>query len=223
MLLPALAAAKKKAQRTQCLGNMRQIGLAIQMYANDNHDSFPDPNWGGGVGWLYTQARSTPPPPDLAGYASGELWDYLKTVGVYWCPADATNSAGSTWPNRVEKLSTYIMNGAVIGYNPVLHPFPYKQSVIRNEGIILWEPDDTQGDPKYVYSDGSSYPYYPGTGDYGMSRRHLPGCNLLYIDGHVQFQKYEAGIAECKAPASDGPNEFWWNPGQADGRGGAVP
>ena len=43
MLLPALAKAKQKAQATQCVSNLKQAGLAILMYANDNEDRLPGP------------------------------------------------------------------------------------------------------------------------------------------------------------------------------------
>ena len=46
LLLPALAKAKQKALSTQCLNNLRQIGLAITMYANDHEDTLPGPVWG---------------------------------------------------------------------------------------------------------------------------------------------------------------------------------
>jgi prepilin-type N-terminal cleavage/methylation domain-containing protein len=68
MLLPALSAAKKKAQAIACVSNLKQAALAIQMYANDNNDLLPAPyglgssqlawqvgpysgtTWGGGAG-----------------------------------------------------------------------------------------------------------------------------------------------------------------------------
>jgi len=42
MLLPALASAKQRAQRADCLSNLKQIGLAFTMYLSDQEDYFPD-------------------------------------------------------------------------------------------------------------------------------------------------------------------------------------
>src|ERR1041384_5310808 len=42
MLLPALARAKTKAIAIKCASNIRQLGMAIRMYADDNRDVFPD-------------------------------------------------------------------------------------------------------------------------------------------------------------------------------------
>src|SRR3954468_6990965 len=41
LLLPALAKAKQKAQATQCLNNLKQWGLATQLYVGDNNDYLP--------------------------------------------------------------------------------------------------------------------------------------------------------------------------------------
>ena len=48
MLLPALASAKAKAQRTQCMNGMRQLGLGFPMFANDNGDMLPPAGWASG-------------------------------------------------------------------------------------------------------------------------------------------------------------------------------
>jgi prepilin-type N-terminal cleavage/methylation domain-containing protein len=50
MLLPALSSAKEKAKRTQCLSNLKQIGLGVTMYAMDYADRFPPANRNGGGG-----------------------------------------------------------------------------------------------------------------------------------------------------------------------------
>src|SRR5271170_3478777 len=41
MLLPALAAAKRKAQRINCVSNLKQVGLAFRIWEGDNGDKFP--------------------------------------------------------------------------------------------------------------------------------------------------------------------------------------
>jgi prepilin-type N-terminal cleavage/methylation domain-containing protein len=57
MLLPALSAAKQRAYRTQCLNNLKQIGLAEFIYAGDYSDNLPvmyagaNPNWLWDVPW----------------------------------------------------------------------------------------------------------------------------------------------------------------------------
>jgi prepilin-type N-terminal cleavage/methylation domain-containing protein/prepilin-type processing-associated H-X9-DG protein len=53
MLLPALAAAKKKAKAISCLSNTKQIGLAFIMYANDFQDRLPPVN----TGWFGNTAH----------------------------------------------------------------------------------------------------------------------------------------------------------------------
>lgn len=52
LLLPALAKAKTKAQKTLCASNGKQWGLALNMYANDFGNSFPDNANGQGFSWM---------------------------------------------------------------------------------------------------------------------------------------------------------------------------
>src|SRR5215475_10730329 len=49
ILLPALARAKQRASATQCLSNLKQTGIALQVYTDDNHDYLPGPVWAGAM------------------------------------------------------------------------------------------------------------------------------------------------------------------------------
>jgi len=44
-ILPALSKAKKRTLQTHCMSNLKQIGIAMQLYVNDNEDVLPGPVW----------------------------------------------------------------------------------------------------------------------------------------------------------------------------------
>ena len=47
MLLPALAKAKQRAQSINCISNLKQVGLSLQMFVDDNEQRLPGPVWAG--------------------------------------------------------------------------------------------------------------------------------------------------------------------------------
>jgi prepilin-type N-terminal cleavage/methylation domain-containing protein len=109
LLLPALAKAKDKAARTVCTNNNKQMGLAMSMYATDNNDFLPYPNWGTTyAGWLY--GAGNPPDPTVlpyknnpqSAYEGGTWWPYIHNPGVYVCPTDRKSRY---YPQRVNKSS----------------------------------------------------------------------------------------------------------------------
>src|SRR6266516_4086642 len=88
LLLPALARAKQKAYQTQCLSNLKQIGLAIQMYTDDEEGTLPGP--------VYTGIEAS---YDNGGKSSKQLVTFLANylshpkpssqlipVEVFMCP-----------------------------------------------------------------------------------------------------------------------------------------
>src|SRR5947209_10023153 len=203
MLLPALSKAKDKANRATCTNNLKQMALAASMYATDNVDFLAFPNWGyNNNGWLYPAGMPPDPtvPPFLANpqtaYVNGLWFPYLKNPGVYFCPTDRKSKYYST---RVNKLSSYIMNGAVCGYGklPVAAgglPNSVKVTSLWSQMCYLvWEPDEnlirpSTGQPigAFAYNDASSF---PDNGE-GVGRLHGAGAVILAIDSHVDFIKY---------------------------------
>lgn len=69
LLLPALAQAKATAQRSKCVSNLKQIGCAIQMYADESDDTLPGPVWLGQP-FDYTDADNNSLTFLLAGHLS---------------------------------------------------------------------------------------------------------------------------------------------------------
>jgi prepilin-type N-terminal cleavage/methylation domain-containing protein len=228
MLLPALASAKEKAQRTKCVSNCKQLGLAAHLYANDFNDRLPNPNWNPPwtdaagqplAGWLYTPVGTAPPNLNAApfnmfptrAYEGGLLWPYIKNRELYRCPTDmATNTVGYT--ARANKLSTYIMNGAVGGFGASLNG--YKISNFRQDAYISWEPNEFAPSGATAYNDGSSYP--DPASDGALGRRHgKAGGVVIVVSGSVEYVKYQAWATLAQSPTK---NSIWCNPATANGR-----
>ncbi|MBM4064682.1 MAG: DUF1559 domain-containing protein [Planctomycetes bacterium] len=89
ILLPALGRARESARRTQCASNLKQIGLAINMYANDNNGAFPTGGNGG-----TTASASTTAAAELESI--GKLFDaYITDRKVFRCTSDTAVSETS--------------------------------------------------------------------------------------------------------------------------------
>jgi prepilin-type N-terminal cleavage/methylation domain-containing protein/prepilin-type processing-associated H-X9-DG protein len=98
MLLPALAAAKERAKRTQCANSLKQMGIAMQMYVGDNSSIFPLLKWQTGGSLWY--------PHEMARFSSANLsaldtgWEdlgllyitkLLPTPALFYCASNPKN------------------------------------------------------------------------------------------------------------------------------------
>jgi prepilin-type N-terminal cleavage/methylation domain-containing protein len=221
MLLPALASAKEKAQRTQCANNCKQLGIATHLYTTDNRDKMPFPNWNPPwvPGWLYDPGTSSAVPdlfaapyninPMLA-YKGGQLWQYVVNMKIYRCPLDMTNTVN--FRQRANKLCTYVENGAICGYGALApNGNTYSQNQFRQDAYMMWEPDDWPNGRGY--NDGSSYPDPNVDGGLGKKHGKIGGI-VLNVSGSVMFIKSNTWSLEARDPAK---NRLWCNPGTANG------
>jgi prepilin-type N-terminal cleavage/methylation domain-containing protein len=95
MLLPALATAKEKAKRTQCLNNLHQVCIGVAGYTSDNQDFMPPLKWrDGNPQYPYEMFRYSPPnvtpptyDPDGGPYNLGTLWAGGTLTGgkIFYC------------------------------------------------------------------------------------------------------------------------------------------
>jgi hypothetical protein len=243
LLLPALANAKAKAQAVTCTSNLKQCGLANQMYSNDNSDFFAWPNWDGGAantpqGWLYLVSGKIPNPfiaPWLntadAAWQTGAWWKYMPNSKAFLCPVDI-KSETYTKHQRNNELSSYTMNGAICGYSGPQGPNPIplaKTSAVWSPAAcyMQWEPDENTlgpGNPgAFEFNDAANFPSAPPSGGEGIGRLHSKnGGNGLVCDGHVQFFLATKFAADSNIPAGQGPGpggktDLWWSPFSSNG------
>jgi prepilin-type N-terminal cleavage/methylation domain-containing protein len=97
MLLPALAAAKKKAQKISCVNNLKQIGLSFRLWEGDNNDKYPQAvsYTSGGAMENVAHAGSTVTPINPA-WIFMVMSNQLSTPKVCYCPSDSYHSQAST-------------------------------------------------------------------------------------------------------------------------------
>ena len=109
MLLPALAKAKARAHKSLCVSNSKQWGLAVNLYANDFENSFPDNRDGVGFSWMT---------PSMSNFWNNYLIRNQRTTtkserarnDVLFCPTDV-------WHRVAERGMISSDNGAqLMGY-----------------------------------------------------------------------------------------------------------
>ncbi len=195
MLLPALAKAKAKGKKTYCYNNLKQMGLAMLMYAEDNNNKVPrgnEPFW-----WqMYI--------PYLGGSAAAR--DQYNRVKVYTCPSYPVEPR---WPQLVcyvvnawDFASPRDMTGREIRAGSSLSRVQAPSETIYfadNENgswrpvfattnIIRGTPDlnDVWAPTHLPYRNATNSPL---SGERRVAaRRHDQGLNLLYFDGHVGWK-----------------------------------
>lgn len=93
ILLPSFAAAREHGRQAACMSNLRQLGLAMQMYVQDNDEFFPASapvSRVGETGWVAPGRIAAKTP---ANVERGSIWPYVKSASTYICPDDPMGSA----------------------------------------------------------------------------------------------------------------------------------
>jgi prepilin-type N-terminal cleavage/methylation domain-containing protein len=203
LLLPALARAKQKGQRAVCLSNLKQIGLAFEMYLGDHENHFPDrrdlkSSLPGG----YHPWTSWPPSDPRAGWAATNFSNECPNFYVWSCPAAINSTTG----NAIQSAQTIssATNAPVCRYwawrfDRPDDPVGLEDFWGKSESQALADLQSTN-DPTVGPIHGATDvelvvdPYFPKTVPTvpaGLSGRtiHGGGRCRVFLDGHVQFIK----------------------------------
>ena len=224
LLLPALANAKEKASRLACLNNNKQLAMALHMYTHDNDDYLPYCQWHNGFGpsWLYMHYLGRAPDPirtpaEEVYVKQGLYWPYIQERRVFYCPLDKMDRVD--FQRRIQRCSSYIMNGAVCGYGSLNanyargKPTSYRLNQFNPEAYVHWEPAVNNYGSYYAYNSGQDASQYP-TDSEGIGKRHVKGANIVGFDGRAHFITFQTFHDEAARPDK---GLLWCNPGTVNG------
>jgi prepilin-type N-terminal cleavage/methylation domain-containing protein len=196
LLLPALARAKRNAQRTSCINNVRQQGIALMLYADDNGDFYPVwPTWVAYGGQTSTILPSDPRYAQVTANggevvaADRPLNNYTaNNYNVFHCPADAgdadyANSASCWDTYGVSYYMAFWFDSVGVAHVGGASNWPWPQE--GNEGPI--KSSDIAQSPanKLILAD---FPWYARNVNTAASAWHndqgIPIFPTLFGDGH---------------------------------------
>jgi prepilin-type N-terminal cleavage/methylation domain-containing protein len=231
MLLPALAKAKEKAQRTVCLNNQKQLVIAMLGYAYENNDKFPKGTMGY---WIWDLPRtsadamltanplfqksaycpSTSPP--FTHEDNVALWNYglgggFRVLG-YAFTLDRT-------PALIKTNANPSVHPQPVQFGPILvQPGPPTERALVADAIIS---RTNERDELLKYTGGYHYNDID-TGSFGKHHvsAHLKGGVpsggfLGMLDGHVEWRKFQVmrvrGYGGAGGAQDNGTcPTFWW-------------
>ncbi|MEP6663985.1 MAG: type II secretion system protein [Verrucomicrobiota bacterium] len=189
LLLPALAKAKAKANKAKCFSNMRQVSLALNMYEQDNAGKMPPRS---AASYYFNE-------PAAPANCLKVLVPYCG-FKIFACPTAVKHTDLNLKPT-VTSDSSYCPNAVVLGRSSTAISRPSNivflqemwarmNAVFQQAEIATLDVNANTFSEWHMYAQSSAFNSWK-LNDESLSNVHEKGGNLIFVDGHVEFKKYE--------------------------------
>jgi prepilin-type N-terminal cleavage/methylation domain-containing protein len=194
LLLPILSRAKIKAQRTQCSSNLRQLGLAWQLYKDDNSgwlaESYPinNPDC-----WIQGDMHNASQAANADLIRSGKLYPYNSETLIYHCPGDQGVVING---EKVASVRSFSMNCFMGARDPSVGPIPasatgYVPFFVKDSDLprpsslwVLVDEDERSINDGFFVADPAARVWYDFPAN--SLKRHSFSYSLNFADGHAE-------------------------------------
>ena len=156
LLLPALSRAKESGRATGCLSNLRQMGIALQVYAGDYNNRLPS------MSDIYPGVANEFPGPDTA------LSSQLGTVKILLCPSERW-SGDTALPFAQKAPNYYGQTGSSYSWNTLLNG--QDADHLSAMGLKV---------------DAPMMPLFYDKEKFHLARGEKKAKNFVYADGHIK-------------------------------------
>lgn len=221
MLLPALGKAKQRATGAACVGNERQLMLAVNLYASDNSDFLPSgAGMSGGGYWPGPMPAITAGITSEAaqkrtekGLTNGPLWKYCAATAAYHCPGDLrtkNRKPGKGW--AYDSYSKADPMGESGGWVDPKYDFRRITDVTTpSDAFVFVEESDPRG-----YENGTwAFNIPPGWVD-TFAVFHGNWSTFAYADSHCDGHRWiDPATIKAARDSANGIESFFWSGGNA--------
>jgi prepilin-type N-terminal cleavage/methylation domain-containing protein/prepilin-type processing-associated H-X9-DG protein len=194
ILMPALSKARDQARTIVCRSNLKQYGIALRMYLDENELRFPDANtWLKSDSHAWVREGETP---------TGVFWPYVKDLDVHMCPKFSQWAKGTEYEDTAVSyvMNSYVGKGGEIWSSWLGSDVKgvSKESQVYNAArVVVFTEENTwtiEGYSDYPFNDThftvghrvrqidnyATFHNTPGDRDRG-------GANVVMVDGHVEL------------------------------------
>ncbi len=183
MLLPALSRAKESARAVQCLNQMRQISLAMKLYADGHNDEFPRSQHSAFAHGQLPWGRAIA--PELGrDYVT---WTNLLT-GLYHCPSDPRKYAWSYGQNVYFELNPD--DDDYVG-----SPETWRRTIsVPKPSTTILDGENSSSESGSMGADHIMAHFWTSAQEVTdvEQRRHRNRSNYNFVDGHAQARKFDS-------------------------------
>ena len=178
ILLPVLSRARESARSTQCASNVKQIGMGLIMYANENSEAFPtDSTYAGLSPAMHTLNLLYP--------------NYISDQRVFKCPSDT--SVTPTTQSGISNGATGAA-GPAFDKNECSYGYDYSHTQADDADVAILADRPRNAATVRTPTAAINSPNHGGTvGNLATGDSAGRGQNVLYLDGHVEFMSTALG------------------------------